>query len=264
MDHALAPTVVAAFAAVTSTDPTRPIMTFYDDATGERTELSGATMANWVAKTANLVVDGLGLGAGDTAAVVLPAHWQTAAILLGCWSAGLSVSLDGEGQHPVAFVTADRGVLGDRDVLADETYALSLAPLGLPFRPGPPPGTLDYIVEVRRYGDTFAKLASEASGSAAKLASEASGSAAKLAGIGPETVALASGQTHRDLVTAALACAMPAGARVLIDGDAVSSPVEWLVAPLVCGSSVVLCRNLDPSLVASRLTRERAVAYPPG
>jgi uncharacterized protein (TIGR03089 family) len=243
MDPCLAPTVVAAFAAVTSTDPTRPFVTFYDDATGERTELSGATMANWVAKTANLLVDGLGLGSGDTAAVVLPAHWQTAAILLGCWSAGLTVSLDGDGQHPVAFVTADH------DVLAGETFALSLSPLALPFRPGPPPGTLDYSVEVRRYGDHFAALGP-------------SGSAP--ARIDPATVALASGQTHRDLVAAALASSMPAGGRVLIDADSAGSPIAWLVAPLICGASVVLCRNLDPSLVASRLARERAVAYPAG
>ena len=51
-------------------DPTRPLLTWYDDATGERTELSGATLANWVAKTANLLVDGLGLGPGDRAARV--------------------------------------------------------------------------------------------------------------------------------------------------------------------------------------------------
>src|SRR5262245_25078722 len=98
----VAPTVVDAFATVIATDATRPLVTYYDDASGERTELSGATLANWVAKTANLLVDGLGLGAradgrsassraGDVAAVFLPPHWQTAAVLLGCWSAGLSV-----------------------------------------------------------------------------------------------------------------------------------------------------------------------------
>ncbi len=98
-------TVVHAFAAVVALDPTRPLMTFYDDATGERVELSGATLANWVAKTANLLVDGAGLGPGQVAAVRLPPHWQTAAILLGCWSAGLAVDLAGSGIADVAFVT---------------------------------------------------------------------------------------------------------------------------------------------------------------
>src|SRR2546430_14952911 len=84
-------TVGVRFAAVVAVDPTRPILTWYDDGTGERTELSGATLANWVAKTANLFVDGLGLGPGDHAVVLLPPHWQTAAVLLGAWSAGLTV-----------------------------------------------------------------------------------------------------------------------------------------------------------------------------
>ncbi len=40
-------------------DPARPLITFYDDSAGERVELSVVTFANWVAKTANLLVDGL-------------------------------------------------------------------------------------------------------------------------------------------------------------------------------------------------------------
>ena len=39
------------------------MLTFYDDATGERTELSAATLGNWAAKTANFVVDEVGGGA---------------------------------------------------------------------------------------------------------------------------------------------------------------------------------------------------------
>src|SRR5215813_9999146 len=85
-------TVGAQLAAAVAADPTRPLMTWYDDGTGERTELSGATLANWVAKTANLLVDGVGLGSGDRAVVLLPPHWQTAAVLLGAWSAGIVVS----------------------------------------------------------------------------------------------------------------------------------------------------------------------------
>jgi len=49
------PTVVHAFTTIIARDASLPLMTFYDDATGERTELSGATLANWVSKTANLL-----------------------------------------------------------------------------------------------------------------------------------------------------------------------------------------------------------------
>ena len=38
-------------------NPGRPFITFYDDATGERVELSVTTYANWVAKTASLLAD---------------------------------------------------------------------------------------------------------------------------------------------------------------------------------------------------------------
>ena len=72
-------------------DPARPLLTFYDDATDERTELSVTTFANWVAKTANLLQDEFDVGPGSTVAVALPVHWQTAAVLLAAWSCGAAV-----------------------------------------------------------------------------------------------------------------------------------------------------------------------------
>src|SRR6266516_2737074 len=96
-------TVASLHAGATARDPARPLLTWYDDATGERLDLSGATLDNWVAKTANLLVDGCGLGPGDRATVALPPHWQTAAVLLGCWSAGVAV---GTGAAEVDFVVA--------------------------------------------------------------------------------------------------------------------------------------------------------------
>ena len=71
-------------------EPSRPLVTFYDDATGERVELSVKTFDNWVAKTANLLVDGLGVDAGARVALALPLHWQTAVWLYACWAAGLT------------------------------------------------------------------------------------------------------------------------------------------------------------------------------
>jgi uncharacterized protein (TIGR03089 family) len=40
-------------------DRSRPLITYYDDETGERVELSVATFDNWVAKTVGLLRDGL-------------------------------------------------------------------------------------------------------------------------------------------------------------------------------------------------------------
>ena len=64
-------------------DPAGPRITYYDDATGERIELSAVTLGNWAAKTANLLRDELGAGPGSRIAALLPAHWQTAGVLFG-------------------------------------------------------------------------------------------------------------------------------------------------------------------------------------
>ena len=52
-------------------------------------------LANWAAKTGNLLRDELGAGPASRVAVLLPAHWQTAAVLFGIWWIGAEVVLDG-------------------------------------------------------------------------------------------------------------------------------------------------------------------------
>ncbi|MGZ6800934.1 MAG: TIGR03089 family protein, partial [Mycobacteriaceae bacterium] len=42
-------------------DAAGPRITYYDDATGERVEVSAITLANWAAKTANLLRDEMGV-----------------------------------------------------------------------------------------------------------------------------------------------------------------------------------------------------------
>ncbi len=49
-------TVPAVLAAATASDPGRPRLTWYG-ADGERVELSARVLENWVAKTANLLVE---------------------------------------------------------------------------------------------------------------------------------------------------------------------------------------------------------------
>jgi uncharacterized protein (TIGR03089 family) len=131
-------------------DPTRPQLTYYDDGTGERTELSGATLANWVAKTANLLVDGLGLGQGDRALVLLPPHWQTAAVLFGIWWIGAEVVLTPVAD--IALCTVDRLPDADNAVGAGEVAVLSLDPFGKPAA-DLPVGVTDYATSVRVHGD---------------------------------------------------------------------------------------------------------------
>ncbi|WP_305790036.1 TIGR03089 family protein [Symbioplanes lichenis] len=224
-------TIPAALAAAVRRDPTVPLLTWYDDATGDRTELSGATLANWVSKTANLLADGAGLGPGDTAVVLLPPHWQTAAILLGAWSAGLAVT-GAKGDilftSPAGFEQAAAETTGDR-------YATGLLPLAMPLRELPP-GFADYTVEVRQFGDHFTPVQ-------------------------PVTAAdLALGdRTHGDIPAAERAAELgiTPGSRVLIDAAVHPDPVDWLLAPLYAGASIVLCAHLDPSAVEKRVATEK-------
>jgi uncharacterized protein (TIGR03089 family) len=133
-------------------DPAGPRITYYDDATGERIELSTVTLANWAAKTGNLLRDELGAGPASRVAVLLPAHWQTAAVLFGIWWIGAEAVL-GAAEADVALCTADR--LADTDAAvgpAGEVVALSLDPLGKPVE-GLPVGVTDYATSVRVHGD---------------------------------------------------------------------------------------------------------------
>jgi uncharacterized protein (TIGR03089 family) len=132
-------------------DPAGPRITYYDDATGERIELSTATLANWAAKTGNLLRDELGAGPASRVAVLLPAHWQTAAVQFGIWWIGAEVVLDG-GQADIALCTADRLSEADDAVGAGEIAVLSLDPFGKPV-PDLPVGLTDYATAVRVHGD---------------------------------------------------------------------------------------------------------------
>jgi uncharacterized protein (TIGR03089 family) len=229
-------TIPRAFADAVRRDPTAPLLTWYDDATGDRTELSGATLDNWVAKTANLLVDGLGLGLDDTAAVLLPPHWQTAAIALGCAVAGLAVDLGGRPQAVDALFTCPDRVAEAAAWPATDRYVTGLLPLAMPL-PELPSGFVDYVTEVRNYGDHF-----------------------RGEPFAPDTPAL-DGLTHVAVMRAAAERAaelgLAAGDRALIDTGTYPDPIDWLIAPLAAGASVVLCANLDPATVTRRAESEK-------
>ncbi|HST66436.1 MAG TPA: TIGR03089 family protein [Mycobacteriales bacterium] len=223
-------------------DPAGPLLTFYDDATGERTELSATSLANWVAKTANLLRDDVGSSPGDRVGVLLPAHWQTAAILLGAWTAAAVVSGSAAGTE-AAFCAGDR--VGEA-VGAGEVFALSLAPLGRPFPSGPPAGSRDYSVDVLAQGDRW-------SGRPVPDAVPALDT-------GSGTV------TAGDLVEIALRRAaelgMIAGDRVLVSTawDTPTSWVDGLLVPLAAGASIVLVTRPDPAALPGRVEAERVTA----
>ena len=203
-------------------------------------------MDNWVAKTANLLVDGVGLGSGDSVAVLLPPHWQTAAVLLGGWSAGLAADLGPDPQPvEVLFTTPEHTEIAAGWSTGDR-YATGLLPLAAPLRQVPP-GFVDYTVEVRGHGDRFVASAPVHANDRA------------LAGPVEEShLAVCRTATER-----AAELGIKPGDRVLVDARAYPDPTDWLLAPLIAGASIVLCGNLDPAELDSRARSEQVTLLLP-
>ncbi|WP_109410435.1 TIGR03089 family protein [Mycobacteroides saopaulense] len=205
-----------------------PRITYYDDATGERIELSTVTLANWAAKTANMLRDEFGAGPGSTVAVRLPAHWQTAGVLLGIWWAGAEVVFADDGAD-VAFCT-----LGDEPD-ADEVCVLSLDAFGRPV-PDLPLGLTDYSTAVRVHGDRFSP----------------GGAGPALDGQGVDEIAAAARESAAEQ-------GITAEDRVLSAGswDTPQSLIANLLAVLIAGASLVQVANPDAAAQERRVATEK-------
>jgi hypothetical protein len=243
-------------------DASRPLVTFYDDATGERVELSVVTYANWVAKTAGLLEDELGLERGGTVLLDLPTHWLAPVWLGAAWALGLAVTpgepdpdgmggVDGmddmDGMAGVArsgavdlVVCGPEGV--ERHAAGDvPVVALSLLPMGARFSTPLPEGVLDYGVVVWGQPDSFLPLDPPTG----------------------DDLAWRDGArplTQAELLAAAGAAPTSApGTRLLTDADPCSRPgLEHLVGPLLGGGGTVWVAHPDPAQWEHHATSEQA------
>jgi len=216
-------------------NPAGPRITYYDDATGERIELSTATLANWAAKTANLLRDELGAEPGSRVALMLPAHWQTAAVLFGIWWIGCEVALTG-GDAEIALCTADRFDQAEAAVGMGEVAVLSLDPFGKAV-PDLPVGVTDYATSVRAHGDQIVPERNP----------------------GPAL----DGRSVDDVLAAARASA---ASQELTAADRLLSTASWdtsedlidhLLAVYAAGASLVQVANPDPTLLDRRRESEK-------
>jgi uncharacterized protein (TIGR03089 family) len=215
----------------------QPLLTYYDDATGERIELSAITTANWAAKAANLLRDECDVEPGSKVAMLLPAHWQTASALLAVWWCGAEVVTD-----PVAadwvLCDADRIDLALAGTPAGGVVALSLDAFGKGV-PGLPAGVIDFATEVRLHGDDFDPWQP----------------------VADDAPAL-DGATIDEVLAAARARADALG---LSATDRVLSTLDWsgtglmdgLLAVLAAGASLVQVRNPDPAALERRASAEK-------
>jgi uncharacterized protein (TIGR03089 family) len=222
----------------------RPFCSWYDDLRDERVELSYRTFGNWVAKTANLLVDELGAGPGDRVGV-LAGHWQVPVVVAACWRAGVGVVALDEGAADLsglvaAFVHEERLDAVGAAPAGTTVVALSADVLG---RVGQDlGGAVAFSRVVPGMGDLFEGGpdpggAALAAGGRAATMGELLGRAAALAG--------RTGLTGADRLLSG---------RPLLTVDGV---VAGLLAPFACGAGVVLVNGLDPARFWKRVADER-------
>jgi uncharacterized protein (TIGR03089 family) len=234
----------------------RPLLTWYDAAAGQRVELSARTFGNWLAKTANLLVEELGLEPGDRVGVLLPSHWQTPVVMAACWRAGLSAVPAGPG---TAALLAEAGCAAC--FVHEELLAEALRRFG-----GEPPPLLAVTADPlgRVAGDLggalpFARLAASMpdhfDGDEPAAAAEA-----LLLLAGPDAPRR---WTQGQLVETALELSEQMGVREgdrLYCGlalDSADGVLAGVAVPLVRGAGVVLERDPDPAGLTKRLADER-------
>ncbi len=219
-----------------------PLLTWYQPATGARTELSAVTLLNWVDKTSHLL-DELDVAAGDVVRLALaeeaPGHWVTAVWELACWQVGATVGVgDPAGAGP-ALVVAGPGWAAHAGAGGD-VVACSLHPLGLPFTPPPPVPVLDYSLEVRGQSDVYPALAQPGA-----------------------TPAWEDRERQVDQAALVALDAGPAGRWLVRPGGPWATALACVVRPLVAGgSTVVVDGPADPGTLERIAREERAEPGP--
>src|SRR6478609_5188492 len=221
-------------------DAGRPLITSYDDETGERVELSVTTYANWVAKTASLLAEEHDLERGQGLHLDLPAHWLGPVFLGAAWTVGLVVTGPEDAD---AVVCGPEGLAAWAGRAADlPVLACSLLPMGVRFADPLPAGVHDVGVEVWSQPDAFTAWDPP----------------------GPEDLAMP-GVTQAEMWrTAAAGSLLTDGGRLLTEANPASPPgIASFSEPLARGGSVVLVSHADPGRLEATYVAEHATARQP-
>ena len=168
-----------------------PVLTVYAPPDG-RTELSGTTLGNWVAKATNLLVLDEGLEPGDVVHVDLSPDWDLAMWCQAVWVAGATVSVP-PGPADAASLLITRGEARDEAVVDANTRAETA---GLP--------TL--TSDVRLLGNPTATGSVDADETAGRLRAQPDDLVLPASGLGPAQSAIIWGNPDEAL-TADQACA---------------------------------------------------------
>jgi uncharacterized protein (TIGR03089 family) len=241
-------TFPSALRAELARDGSRPAVTFYDDATGERVELSLVTYANWVAKTAGLLQDELGLDRGARILVDLPCHWLATVWLGAAWSVGAVVVTGAAPDEGfIECVACGPGSVPHHRTHGEPVLAMSLLPMAARFRDPLPAGVTDFGEVVWGQPDAFVPIDPP---EASDAAWERDGTA-----VGQEEL-LDRARTGRW---------SDAGTRLMTDTAPTSADgPEALLGPLLAGGGTVWVRNADPARWQTRAEQERVTCSYPG
>lgn len=208
-----------------SSNPGRPLVTFYDEATGERVELSVTTYANWVAKASSLLVDEHGLERGQRLRIDLPPHWLSTVFLGAAWNAGLVVT-DAEDADAVVCGPGSLAIWA-QTASTRPTLACALLPLGVRFAQPLPAGVHDVGIEVWGQPDGWAPWDPPASDD-------------------PATDWTGTVTTQEELWAAAARASLSSGDRLMSEADPASPPgIASFCEPLAKGGSLVLVAHAD-------------------
>ncbi|MGN6611359.1 MAG: TIGR03089 family protein [Angustibacter sp.] len=236
-----------------ASDPTRPRLTWYDDADGptrgERIELSGRVLANWVAKAANLLTDELGVERGDVVVIDLPAHWRAVYWALAAWRVGAVVALEPD-SRAVAVVTEqpqDTAIAPGARVVAVSLPALARGWSGRALD-----GALDEAADLLSQPDVFEPFDEPDDGDDALLA----GGEPLTAGELDERCAQRAAEVGWSQGERVALVPSP-GARVGADGGAL---LVDLLATWSVDGSVVLVRDGDSGALNERWAAERVTS----
>jgi uncharacterized protein (TIGR03089 family) len=235
------PRDVAGVLSILAAEAGRPRLTWYGT-DGERVELSSAVLANWVAKTTNLLVEEFDAGPGVRVGLDLPPHWRTVVWALAAWRCGATVAL-GPAADDADVVVSDRPA--ERSG-AGQLVAVALPALARRFDGPLPPSAVDAAGAVMTYGDVIGWAPEPDAGEPA---------------LDP------GGPSHADLVAwASSGTTAPAASRALVtagpDRDAdVAALLRTVLGVLAGGGSVVvLAPSVAADLDADTARRERLVS----
>ena len=215
-------TPASVLAEILRSDPARPRVTFYEDTPGpthgERIELSGKVVANWISKAGNALQDEYDLGPGSVVRLTLPPHWRALYWAFAVWAVGGTVDCAG-GPTPDLLICHD-AVAASLAPPTGDVVLVTLAALARVHPVPVPPGAMDEARELATYGDQFAAVADPS----------------------PDDLALVTEGERTPYRSVVPQRDWPAGARVGLAGD-LAQVLESTLAAWAVDGSVVLARN---------------------